>query len=805
MGKHISRFNPSEMSREEVLLLATGRDNLLESLLSEMRTCLDSEVNQQFIIYGPRGIGKSFFIKLLSVHHQDDPDFSKSMFINFPEEQGNIEFVADVLDMLSVKLEGGYFQSVMPRWEIADEDWQKSIKRFKGALESIKESHGITHVFFTMENLQEFIPRLDATENGRLREVLEKLTSLTMIGTSIRPDMDNDYNSKLFQVFKKFELEPWGEEEFLTYYRKKLSNSRPDLVDSEQDLLSQARIKAIAQFSGGSPRLAVILNSLIIDDDIMSTADILGGIVDELTPYYQDLTKDIPRQSAKLFDLLIRLGENVTQSELAEAIGKQQKTIARSFKWLIDNFYVNAQKQKQANVKHYYVRDRLYVLYYQNRETMRDKAFSFVEAFTDLLVNIYRPSQIKDRAESLFDSDASKARVILSSYMKKVGLSCNPSWTDEVLVKEFGKNADSAEISYLHSLAMEGQIEELESIINKRGDKLTNPLLPCILSTAWYANKDYIKTLFYSDNTLGLLPDFVPALLLKSYSLFSLKRFEQTIDCCIKIVELYPDIVDAEDFIRIFGSSYMAVREYDKASNLYLKSFEVTESSHMALMIALCNHRKGDIEKSLKYISVAIEMQPTDKVILRVASEIHLSYCEALIETQKFEEALVTSKKAISLDSDTGGQVLIAVIYFMTGEIDLYLNAISTFDDDRLVQALVLPLMKYKERNIFFQQALKVISLVEEHFDRMFISFLGVLCHGLFGKNRFLLLEDLVQELRMDKSGDPLRKDSLGKFLSIWEYLLNPSEKDLASLHPDARVVVDNLLRKANESKEQEK
>jgi len=219
-----------------------------------------------------------------------------------------------------------------------------------------------------MENLQDFIPQLDEIENGRLREFLEQFKDISLIGTSVRPDLDNDYNERLFQVFKKYPINPWTLEDCLTYYDKRVAYLKEKGETPLKDVaLNRQKVKAISVFTGGSPRIAVILNRLVLEENIESVADTLRGIIDELTPYYQDLTKAMPPKTKLLFDTLIRNGENMTQSKLAELLGKQQNVISKPFRWLKENFYVIAVKQKQGNVRHYSVRDRMYSLYWQQR------------------------------------------------------------------------------------------------------------------------------------------------------------------------------------------------------------------------------------------------------------------------------------------------------------------------------------------------------------------------------------------------------------------------------------------------------
>ena len=373
MSVYISTFNPLRMEELEILALATGREHLLKQLLREMEVCLKPQSNNHFLMHGPRGIGKSFFTKYLKIQCEKLDLFKNSLFIQLPEEQSNVQFVSDIMEMLCAAIQNKPFQLVQATWDVDDVAWRNSVKKLKQLIKEHKADKPNFHIFFTMENLQDFIPQLDEIENGRLREFLEQFKDVSLIGTSVRPDLDSDYDKRLFQVFKKYPINPWTVEDCLIYYDKRVAYLKEKSDTPPKDIeLNRQKVKAISVFTGGSPRIAVILNRLVIEENIESVADTLRGIIDELTPYYQDLTKAMPPKGKLLLDTLIRNGENMTQSKLADLLGKTQNTISKPFRWLKENYYVTAVKQKQGNTYHYSVRDRMYALYWQQREILNE-------------------------------------------------------------------------------------------------------------------------------------------------------------------------------------------------------------------------------------------------------------------------------------------------------------------------------------------------------------------------------------------------------------------------------------------------
>ena len=64
----IERFNPHNMSDDSVAELATGREALAAEVLDAILTNAAADTpNRHILLTGPRGIGKSFFLRLVQV------------------------------------------------------------------------------------------------------------------------------------------------------------------------------------------------------------------------------------------------------------------------------------------------------------------------------------------------------------------------------------------------------------------------------------------------------------------------------------------------------------------------------------------------------------------------------------------------------------------------------------------------------------------------------------------------------------------------------------------------------------------
>lgn len=667
----VKKFNPLEMDAEDVLALATGREKKLKLMLEDMQRCLQKS-GQHFIIYGPRGIGKSFFTRLLKIHHDQTAIFKNSLFIQLPEEQENINFTSDLMDVISTVLEGGKFADNNPRWSISDGQWVASKERLKEALKKAKLEQSVAHVFVTQENMQVFIPKLDDTGSGRMREFLSDFSDITIIGSSLRPDLDSDYSKKLFHVFQKVDLQPWESVDFLAFYKRKAQNSVKAKEQLEQLQRSENKIKAIATFTGGSPRLAVILSELILDKNILDTTLLLDGIIDDLTTYYQDLTNDIPNKSKILFDMIIRKGENMTQSALAASFNPplQQNTIARSFSWLTDNYYIINKKQSRGNTKLFFVRDRLYVLYYQKRQVYADVPFSFVGIFVDFLTEYFTQKEWKNQLGT-FNLDHPYSQPLLYHYSKKIGLAVDAA-SDAATLRnralDFVENASNNKY-------YQDKLTEALSLIKEEGSEGASKILSELITQQPNNPNAYIL-LGYNLENLGedqeAITQYNKSIELdpsSSFSYYRLALFHEDQNELAKAAELYEKAInhdpeDADyrysyaDLLDKMSKPEKAIQEYEKVIQL---NPEFDQAYHDLAIVLMDS---GNEERAINMLYKAIEVNPYRALTWRNLAAI-------FEEQENYKKAIELYKKAIELGSEEEKEITyyyLGGVYEKTGD-----------------------------------------------------------------------------------------------------------------------------------------
>ncbi len=240
---------------------------------------------------------------------------------------------------------------------------EEAVARLDAAIEAASPKTRRPFLVATIENFDLLLDNVfkAKADQSRLRKLMTEQPNLMLLATTLKGDLDQVYDARLFHAFAHKRLQPWQQDEFAAYFRR-----RRRLEAKAEQAADEAKIKALGTFTGGSPRMAVVLADLLDEGDPVSAAETLDRLVDELTPYYQDLVEKMPPKSRILFDALVRGGEPCSQSNLASRVGTAQNRIAQPFAWLREREVVFGERRSGARDALYRIADRVLVQYYQN-------------------------------------------------------------------------------------------------------------------------------------------------------------------------------------------------------------------------------------------------------------------------------------------------------------------------------------------------------------------------------------------------------------------------------------------------------
>ena len=208
------------------------------------------------------------------------------------------------------------------------------------------------------------------TEQARLRDLLMNDGTVMLVGCAPSYFSEiTDYEQPLYNFFKIYNLSDlkFADIEELLRRRAEL-----DEVDNIEELLqkNRTRIKALEAFTGGNPRLVLMLYRIIVSSDMTEVRTGLEKLLDAVTPYYKDKTEKLPPQQRKVIDQIAQYSlekrEGISPTEIAERIRMTPNQVSSQLKRLAENGYVRALNIRGRS-SFYVLSEPLYAIWAQMR------------------------------------------------------------------------------------------------------------------------------------------------------------------------------------------------------------------------------------------------------------------------------------------------------------------------------------------------------------------------------------------------------------------------------------------------------
>ena len=477
----LQHFNPHDMAEDMVRQVATGREEVLQDILTTVQHNLQQKPNQHLLAVAPRGYGKSFLARLVALHLKElhDNQGLKIAVALLPEEQPNVTEPYLLLEEICRVLEGKPADSVIPTWYDENSDslvWEQSLKKIDGALDS-KFGAGQGLLVAIVENFDQLLLTVfrDEEAQSRLRKLLSEHPRLMWLATSTSAALDKSYDARLFHAFRQLDLEPWTEQQCIDYFNRQLQALGQEPLAAE----GLARARTLAVFIGGTPRLATLLAEVLANKDAGKAAVVLDTLVDRLTPYYKHRIESLAARPRKLLDALLRVGEPCSQSTLAQRVGAGQAAVAQPFQELQRERMVIGQRASGGREMLYRVSDRVLAHYYRKRFLNHGQALSPLEAIAEFLEAFFSLDEKRNEAGRLRtlgrEHDAAVLERLVAREVESVG-----SWRARVFdinyrLREYAKIiaptaldrfgevfAAFTDCRFTEALRLFGQIEQQE-------------------------------------------------------------------------------------------------------------------------------------------------------------------------------------------------------------------------------------------------------------------------------------------------------------------------------------------------------
>ena len=542
------KFQPDAMDRKilEHLFVGEKRKKQLTEMVNNIVESLKLKSPRHYLVIGQRGMGKTHFLTLLYYHLKDKLNEEEYKVVKLAEEEYSIyrvsDFLVRILEILREEIEWNELQKY-------DEDMVVEY-----LLEKLKEK-GRGYVVI-IENLDQILDKqMDKKEVKRLRSILQKEKLLWIVASSpVRFRGISEGSEPFYNFFEISYLNELNDEEIKELVEK--------LCELNNDNNAEAYIKKIniiTKLTGGISRIVFVIYGLL-REDVGGVEDILFKILDDYTPYYQDIFNTLSPQERLIFDTLISLNGIATPTEIAEKSRLERNTVSTVLKRLEKDGFVKS--YRLGKIVKYEVKDVLFRIWREVRKTpFGKKRISMLIEFLKLW---YSLGELMDNLKK-----AAVKRTDLKRFLNVI-------------------------------LEVEGD-DVKHKVKNEEYDVL-------------YKNGKYDEILKKAEDDLSLNPNDDIALLYKAIVFSDLGRFEES----IKILEILLNIVKEDDkkitILNVLGTNLIPIVEvggYDKAKECVHKILSINQNYNPAfgIMAILCiisalkelqNNNFGNAEKELQ-------------------------------------------------------------------------------------------------------------------------------------------------------------------------------------------------------------
>jgi tetratricopeptide (TPR) repeat protein len=369
-----SLYNPDLMSEEEIKATFVARQGLIDTLVSLIAHQPEGAGMQHAVIIAPRGMGKTTVLLMVRLAIRDRGLAAHWQAVRFPEESYGVYDLADfwlaVLNHLATETNDDTLRQQAENLKIAYPDSNDLQEAALAVIKDWRRQHQ-KRLVALVDNFDAILEQINNDlDNARLRDVLMNDGTLMLIGGATTFFREaRAYDQPLYNFFKIYNLEKleFAEIQALLCQRAAV-DQQPDV---EQILKTNpGRLRVLAYFTGGNPRLVLMLYRIVTQSDISQVRHGLEKLLDEVTPFYKAKTESLPPQQRKILDHIARISsmthEGLTPGEIATATRLPANQVSAQLKRLSEHGYVNAASVRSRS-SYYVLSEPLYAIWYQMR------------------------------------------------------------------------------------------------------------------------------------------------------------------------------------------------------------------------------------------------------------------------------------------------------------------------------------------------------------------------------------------------------------------------------------------------------
>lgn len=308
--KTVLSFGTKSVDPKLLEQLLVGRERSAKDLFLTLKAIAQNKNNQQLLIVGERGMGKTHLLRILYEKSKVFIESGQLVVAYFSEEEYGIasyfDFLVRILNSVirSNERDANFLKLKLEELQGVPHPAQP---RF---LEKIIQSYvGDRQLLILVENFVDILDSMGHNGQGNLRAWMYTFCQTSIIGTTQRVGVIFDSIERPFFCFFLFDyLEPLSLEESERFLIQLAAlDGRPDVVDHLRHR-GKAQVRAIHELLKGNHRLLVTFYEFLKTDTPGSLSNHLIKLINSLKPYYETYIRYLPPQQQKILHYIALAG-----------------------------------------------------------------------------------------------------------------------------------------------------------------------------------------------------------------------------------------------------------------------------------------------------------------------------------------------------------------------------------------------------------------------------------------------------------------------------------------------------------------
>ena len=312
----VRKFNPGTgQSDREVVDQFVVRKHELDIVLDILKSNIDVDCCQSTLVVAPRGAGKTMLLARVAAELRANPAFAPHLLpVRLMEENHEAydigEFYLEVLFHLVLEIEAAMpdiardlrhtHEDLCARWrpDLAPQ----ALGALLGAADRLDR-----RLVLLVENLQSLCRDTDDDFGWSLRGTLQTEPRIMLVASATARFQElRRPNEPFFELFRFVELKPLNSDACLRLWRTVSGDDAPERT-----------IRPLEIFTGGSPRLLVVVAEFSLHRSLPRLMEELVTLIDDHTEYFRGRLERLPKGERRVYVAIIDLWQPSGTGEIS--------------------------------------------------------------------------------------------------------------------------------------------------------------------------------------------------------------------------------------------------------------------------------------------------------------------------------------------------------------------------------------------------------------------------------------------------------------------------------------------------------